>query len=727
MIESLLKHYRLTMEEYELMKKGLGHEPSQIEWAVYSALWSEHCSYKSSKVHLRKLYTKHPRVAQGPGENAGVIDLGKGEMVAFKMESHNHPSFIEPTQGAATGVGGILRDIFTMGARPIASMDYLCFGEPENHLIPKLLSGVVKGIGGYGNCVGVPTVSGQTSFHPSYNNNNLVNAFSVGLFSPGEKVFYGRARGVGNLIVYAGARTGRDGVHGAAMASESFNDDIEKKKPNVQIGDPFFEKLLIEACLEVMKEDLIVGIQDMGAAGLTSSTFEMASRAQSGLKIDLKKVPLREPDITPEEILLSESQERMILIVEPKNLNSVAEKFRRWDLECTPIGEIVSGDQVELFWGDKCLARVSHKPLVEDAPVYERPYDLKPIPRPNPIEASDPESIEKTLVEFLSHPQMSSREWITRQYDQRVGARTIKACDDYVAQLRLPSSGRVLGMTTGCRPLLMEWHPYIGGQDAIVLPVLQLASRGIEALAVTDCLNFGNPEKKEVMGEFVAAVKGLDGACRAFEIPIISGNVSLYNETGGVSIVGTPATGIVGLKNQIIGPEPTVTEKDLALFLVRTKSECTWLGEYSQIIEKKPTSGLAQVDLNEVIALQKACLKLSETALSSQVIGKGGLISALYKMASSGVGLSVDYFEQGRGIVEFLFAERFYASIWAVRESDAVGLLEVCRPFADLLNISRIGKTEGQNIRVNHYLEIAVDSLKGAHQKGWRGLIEKMA
>src|ERR1700677_390007 len=606
--EQKLKHYRLNREEYELMKKYIGREPNTIEWALYSALWSEHCSYKSSKVHLRKLFTKHQRVVQGPGENAGVIDLGLGERVAFKMESHNHPSFIEPTQGAATGVGGILRDIFTMGARPMASMDYLCFGEIKNENTPRLVGGVIKGVGGYGNCVGVPTVNGQTTFHKSYNNNNLVNAFSLGVFRPHENIFFGKAEGTGNLIVYVGARTGRDGVHGAAMASESFDSDNEKKKPNVQIGDPFLEKLLIEACLEVMKEKLVVGIQDMGAAGLTSSTFEMASRAQSGLKMDLKKVPLREPDITPEEILLSESQERMILVVESTKYKRVEEIFKRWDLSCSVIGEIIPGENVELYWGTELLAKVSHRPLVDKAPLYERPYELPTGPRvlPVTIKSSD---LSSDALEFLKSSQGTSRKWISKQYDQRVGAKTLTACEDSVALLKLPDSGRVLGMTTGCRALLMEWHPETGAKDAVVLPVLQLAARGVKALACTDCLNFGNPEKKNIMGQFVSALHSLDSACRAFDVPIISGNVSLYNETLGQNIVPTPSTGIVGLREEAKGTGHTLDESGLELYLVRTQKEGVWLGEYAAFKNESP-QGSAHFDLANIVTLQNVFLQL---------------------------------------------------------------------------------------------------------------------
>jgi len=729
-LEQKLKHYRLSRSEYDRMKAELGHEPTNIEWALFSALWSEHCSYKSSKVHLRKLFTKHPRVVQGPGENAGVIDLGEGERVAFKMESHNHPSFIEPTQGAATGVGGILRDIFTMGARPIASMDYLCFGEPGNEHTPRLLSGVIGGIGGYGNCVGVPTVNGQTTFHESYNGNILVNAFSLGLFRPGEKIFYGKASGIGNWIVYVGARTGRDGVHGAAMASESFDDDLEKKKPNVQIGDPFYEKLLIEACLEVMNEDLVVGIQDMGAAGLTSSSFEMAARANSGLLMDLSKVPLREPDITPEEILLSESQERMLLIVEPSKFEKVKRVCERWDLSAEKIGEIIPGKTVKLMWQGKLLSEVPVDPLVNKAPIYERPFKIPEPRRTGKPNIPDEENFNEQAVRFLSSPSMTSREYIYHQYDQRVGAKTVLSSGEPVGLLQLPDSKRALGMGVGCRPLVMEADPHKGAQDAVALPTLQLASRGVKALAVTDCLNFGNPEKPEIMGEFVAALQGMNEACEVFDAPIISGNVSLYNETLGKSIIGTPAIGIVGVgskidDNQRFSPQTAWTHEGLDLYLVETPHCGVWLGEFARFKNLKPGE-LPALSLKEARDLQNFLLHTADLVDASLVIGRGGLFPALAKMAGmSGLGAQINYFETGLSATNFLFAERFYASVIAVNPDNRVRFLEAARGSG--VKVAKIGETGGESLRVNHYLEIKVESLKSAYGQGLRRLVEKLA
>ncbi len=719
-----LKHYRLSEDEYAQIKKEMGRDLQGIEWALFSALWSEHCSYKSSRVHLKNLFTKHERVLQGPGENAGVIDLGKGEKIAFKMESHNHPSFIEPTQGAATGVGGILRDIFTMGARPIAAMDYLCFGDSKDSLTPKLLHGVVKGIGGYGNCVGVPTVNGQTTFHKSYNQNNLVNAFAAGLFRPGEEIFYGRATGPGNLIVYAGATTGRDGVHGAAMASESFDSDIEKKKPNVQIGDPFFEKLLIEACLEVMQKNLVVGLQDMGAAGLTSSTFEMAARAGTGLSIDLKKVPLREQDIGPEEILLSESQERMVLIVEPEKLHLVKDVFKKWDLECTAIGEITTGDKVKLFWGQELLTEISHIPLVEGAPKYSRKYKIPTPATDEPLNIKLEGSLAETVLTFLSHEQLTSRHWITKQYDQRVGAKTLSACEDSVAMLRLPDSGRVLTMATGCRPLLMEWDVKSGAADALILPVLQMAARGAKALAVTDCLNFGNPEKENIMGQFVASLEALNNACILFDTPIVSGNVSLYNETHGENIIPTPAVGIVGLRDSISGPKGYMDANDMEIFLLKTIDETLWTGEFSPILENKKPRGVKLQGYDSALQLQKCFLEISSFSEASQVVGKGGLIRALGRLTSGGIGLQLDFEESGRSLADSLFCERFYAAVWAVRKPNADKFRSTVAKFSGNVSGIKLGKSGNQTLVINTQLNLPLKDVHIAQNKDLNHLVE---
>ncbi|RME14675.1 MAG: phosphoribosylformylglycinamidine synthase subunit PurL, partial [Bdellovibrio sp.] len=556
-LQQRLKHYRLSEQEYELICKKLGRSPQGVEWAIFSALWSEHCSYKSSRVHLKKFSFSSPYVLESFGENAGVIDLGQGERIAFKMESHNHPSFIEPYEGAATGVGGILRDIFTMGARPLALANYLCFGSPEK--MAPWLDGVVRGIGGYGNCVGVPTVTGQTEFHSSYDKNILVNAFALGYFGKNQPVFTSQARGVGNYVVYVGAKTGRDGVHGASMASESFDDKSEEKKPTIQKGDPFYEKLLIEACLEVMSQNWVEAIQDMGAAGLTSSSFEMASKGRVGLSLHLDKVPLRDPHMTPEDILLSESQERMLLICQPQNFKALSEVFFKWDLDAVIIGEVQENETVDLYWRGELLTSLSPKWVVDEAPLYERPYK-KPPQKRAPFSKLEVEDELKTLFSMLKSAQGSGRQWVYRQFDQRVGGRTVFAGGEPVAVLCLPESKRYLGIVLGCRPYLMRWDVEVGAKDAIFYPALCLAVKGMRPLAVTDCLNFGNPEKEEIMGELVTSIEAMSEACQFLSTPVISGNVSLYNETLGKNITPTPAVGMVGLGEKM--PPPSVFQSE---------------------------------------------------------------------------------------------------------------------------------------------------------------------
>jgi phosphoribosylformylglycinamidine synthase len=651
-LSARLKKYRLNADEYELIKRLLGREPRAIEWPLFSALWSEHCSYKSSKIHLRGLFSQSPRVVQSFGENAGVVDLGEGERVAFKIESHNHPSYIEPYQGAATGVGGILRDIFTMGARPIALANYLCFGEPKAERMTALVDGVVRGIAGYGNCVGVPTVTGQTEFHSSYNRNILVNAMAVGLFRPGESIHLSRAKGVGNRVVYVGAKTGRDGVHGASMASESFAEDSANKRPTVQIGDPFFEKLLIESCIEVMQAGLVVAIQDMGAAGLTSSSFEMASKGGVGLDLALDRVPLREAGLQPEEILLSESQERMLLVCEPSKVAEVERIFAKWGLDACEIGQVVEARRIRLTWHGEVLTEIDPDLLVENAPRYERTFSKWTFPRrvsrdlsgasdslgliaPN---APDPHSFS---AEALGHIRGCSRDWIHSQYDNRVGAATARGCEDSVGVVKLKDSGRALGVVLGCRPAIMRADAHLGGFDSVVYPTLELALKGFEAVGLTDCLNFGNPERPEIMSEFVAALDGMNSACRRLGIPIVSGNVSFYNETSGANITSTPSTGVVGLRPSLDGLPLSHFGADAdggQVFYVRLGLARTW-GHTAELKQPEKAAavlgdwtGLEQLDeLAELIQGLRS-LGASRELAASRAVGKFGLAYALERM-----------------------------------------------------------------------------------------------
>jgi phosphoribosylformylglycinamidine synthase II len=544
----------LTEEEFERLKKILGREPNWTELGITSALWSEHCSYKSSKIYLREFPTEGAHVLQGPGENAGVVDIGYGWVAVFKMESHNHPSFIEPYQGSMTGVGGILRDIFTMGARPIACMDALRFGEIDAPRMRFLIDGVVRGIGDYGNCMGIPTVGGETGFHRCYNGNILVNAFALGI-ARRDQVFHARASGAGNPLLYVGSRTGRDGIHGATMASESFDAESEQKRPTVQVGDPFTEKILLEACLEAMRTGAIVAIQDMGAAGLTSSTFEMAGRGGTGLHLDLDQVPLRQPGLTPYEMMLSESQERMVLVARKGREEELEKVFRRWGLEVAKIGEVTETGHAVLTWRGETAADIPIRPLTEEAPVYRRPVaepaDLAE--RWRAPEVPQPADPRQALERLLATPEFASKAWITTQYDHTVRTNTVRGPGGDAAVLLLKGTPAGLAMTCDVNPVYCYFDPRRGGAQAVAEAMRNLACVGAEPVGLTDCLNFGNPERPEVSWQFREAIRGISEACRAFGVPVISGNVSFYNETEGASIYPTPEIGMVGVIPDLAG------------------------------------------------------------------------------------------------------------------------------------------------------------------------------
>ncbi len=548
----------MTGEELERLQKILGRDPNWTELGIASALWSEHCSYKSSKIYLKEFPTAGAHVLQGPGENAGVVDIGHGWVAVFKMESHNHPSFIEPYQGSMTGVGGILRDIFTMGARPIACMDALRFGEIDAPRMRFLIDGVVRGIGDYGNCVGIPTVGGETGFHPCYNGNILVNAFALGV-ARRDRVFHARASGAGNPILYAGSRTGRDGIHGATMASEAFEKESERKRPTVQVGDPFTEKVLLEACLEAMRTGAIVAIQDMGAAGLTSSTFEMAGRGGTGFRLDLDRVPLRQPGLTPYEMMLSESQERMVIVARKGREEELERIFHRWGLEVANIGEITATGRAVLTWRGETAADIPIRPLTEEAPVYRRPVaepaDLAA--RWQTPEVPQPDDLRGALERLLATPELASKEWIWQQYDSTVRTNTAQGPGGDAAVLLLKGTPSGLGMTCDVNPVYCHLDPRRGGAQAVAEAVRNLACVGAEPVGLTDCLNFGNPERPEVSWEFRECVRGMSEACRALGVPVISGNVSFYNETEGRSIYPTPAVAMVGVIPDLAAlPEP---------------------------------------------------------------------------------------------------------------------------------------------------------------------------
>ena len=544
----VLEQHNLKREEYERIVSILGREPNLTELGLFSVMWSEHCSYKSSKLHLRTLPTEGPRVLQGPGENAGAVDIGDGLAVVFKIESHNHPSFIEPYQGAATGVGGILRDIFTMGARPVATLNSLRFGpldEPKNR---RLLAGVVAGIGGYGNSFGCPTPGGEVAFEPCYSGNPLVNAMCVGLVRA-DRIFKGRAEGVGNTVLYVGAKTGRDGIHGATMASAEFGLGSEEKRPTVQVGDPFLEKVLLEACLEAMKTGAIVGIQDMGAAGLTCSTSEMGARAGTGIEIDVRKVPMRETGMTAYEVMLSESQERMLLVAAKGREREVAEVFEKWDLHAEPIGRVIAEKRLKVWNGDVLEADVPNEGLTDDAPLYDRPW----VEPKNPAADEDvrkflhPIDPGEALLKLLATPTIANKRWVYRQYDSTVRTNTMVGPGSDAGVIRVKGTRKALAMSTDCNGRYCWLDPYAGAQLAVAEACRNVAAAGAVPIGATNCLNFGNPEKPEIMGQLVAAIRGMGDACRALGVPITGGNVSLYNETDGRAIYPTPTMGVVGL------------------------------------------------------------------------------------------------------------------------------------------------------------------------------------
>ena len=550
----VVAQHGLAPDEYARIQKTLGRDPNLVELGIFSAMWSEHCSYKSSRRFLKALPTTGPRVLQGPGENAGVVDVGDGLAVAFKMESHNHPSYIEPYQGAATGVGGILRDVFTMGARPIASMNSLRFGDPSHPKTARLLEGVVAGIAGYGNCMGVPTVGGEVGFDPSYNGNCLVNAFTLGIMKS-NRIFRGTASGVGNPVIYIGARTGRDGIHGATMASAEFDDKSDSKRPTVQVGDPFLEKLLLEACLELFKGDALVGIQDMGAAGLTSSSVEMASRAGSGLELDLDAVPRRETGMTPYEVMLSESQERMLLVAKKGREQEVIDICEKWDLSHAVVGRVTDSGKLVLTSGGQVVADLPIAPLTDDCPLYDRPrkrpdwqdalqaFDLSQYPEPKGAALTD------AFKALLGSPSVASKEWVYRQYDHMVRIGTVLRPGDGDAAVVRFTGQREGGvaLSVDCNSRWCYLEPRLGAAHAVVEAARNVSCVGGEPLAITDCLNFGNPERPEVMWQFEQACLGIADACTALGTPVVSGNVSLYNETDGKGIYPTPTIGMVGL------------------------------------------------------------------------------------------------------------------------------------------------------------------------------------
>ncbi|MEO6717841.1 MAG: phosphoribosylformylglycinamidine synthase subunit PurL [Novosphingobium sp.] len=644
----------LSEEEYARVLAALGREPNMVELGIFSVMWSEHCSYKSSRIHLKKLPTEAPWVICGPGENAGVIDIGDNQAAIFKMESHNHPSYIEPYQGAATGVGGILRDVFTMGARPIANLNALRFGRPDHPKMKHLVQGVVAGIGGYGNCVGVPTVGGETNFDKAYDGNILVNAMTVGVADQ-DKIFYSAATGLGNPIVYVGSKTGRDGIHGATMASADFGDDIDEKRPTVQVGDPFVEKLLIEACLELMATDAIVAIQDMGAAGLTSSSVEMATNGKAGIILDMDKVPCREEGMTPYEMMLSESQERMLMVLKPGKEAMAEAIFKKWELDFAVIGEVTDTGHMVLTWRGETVCDIPLGPLAEDAPLYDRPAlslaEYKVWANVAPL-GDIPEStdIGADLLKLMACPDLASRRWIWEQYDSQVGADTMQKSGGDAAVVRIHGSKKALAMSTDCTPRYCYADPYEGGKQAVAECYRNLCAVGATPLAITNCLNFGNPQRPEIMAQIVGCLEGMGDACRALDFPIVSGNVSLYNESkatgGGSAILPTPAIGGVGLmqdhaKMVTIG----FKSEGEAIFVIGQNNghlgQSLWLRElHGGECGEAPGVDLA-IERRNAEFVRKLISEGNVSAVHD--VSDGGLLVALAEMAlAGGIGASLE-------------------------------------------------------------------------------------
>ncbi|AXX84329.1 phosphoribosylformylglycinamidine synthase subunit PurL [Aliarcobacter skirrowii] len=644
-IEEIALAHSLTKDEFENIKKILGREPNYVEIGIFSAMWSEHCSYKSSKKYLSGFPTKAPWVIQGPGENAGVIDIGDGYAAVFKMESHNHPSFIEPYQGAATGVGGILRDVFTMGARPVASMNSIRFASIEgNSETAKkhryLLKGVVAGIGGYGNCMGVPTIGGETSFEECYAGNNLVNAFTLGLAKTDE-IFYGRAEGIGNPVIYVGSKTGRDGLGGAVMSSASFTEDSESKRPTVQVGDPFTEKLLLEACLELFKADLIVGIQDMGAAGLTSSSFEMAGRSGSGMIMHLDKVPAREEGMTPYDFMLSESQERMLICAKKGCEQQIIDIFQKWELDVAVIGEVTNTGNMELFWHGEKVADIPVQPVSEEAPVLDRPVSepeyLKTIAN---VTMDKQISNQIAFDELFSDMEVVDKSWIYSQFDSMVQTNTIKGPGSLDGStIRIKETGKALSMSADCNTRFCYINPQLGAAAAVMESGRNVAMTGAVPKAITDCLNFGNPQNPEVMWQFKESCEGIKNACKALNTPVIGGNVSLYNETNGVSVFPTPSIAMVGVNEDAQNVLPSkLQESGNVLYLLGDTYSEFGGSLYLKKLYGKVAGVHPKVDFEKELALWNTVIEANRAKLlkSAKDVNLGGIAISLAKMAVVG-------------------------------------------------------------------------------------------
>ncbi len=725
--KKILEEHNLTSEEYEKIVELIGKEPNITELGIFSLMWSEHCSYKSSKVHLKALPTAGKNVIQGPGENAGIIDIGEGLAVVFKIESHNHPSFIEPFQGAATGVGGILRDIFTMGARPIALLNSLRFGPLAYSKNKAIMEGVVSGISSYGNSIGVPTVGGDVYFNECYSLNPLVNVFCLGIVEK-EKIFYARAEGEGNPVLYVGAKTGRDGIHGATMASAEFGEDLEQKRPNVQVGDPFKEKLLVEACLEVMAKKLIVGIQDMGAAGLTCSTSEMAAKSGTGIEIDLDLVPQREKGMTPYEIMLSESQERMLIVAKKEKVKEVQHIFAKWDLDAVHVGQVTEGGKLKVKANGQTVVDLPVEAIIDLCPVYER--ELK---RPSYLESAHksepiplPNDYNEALRKLLSSATLASKEWVYRQYDHMVQTNTSLLPGADASVLRIKDKKKALAITLDGNSLYSYLEPREGGKIAVAEACRNLACVGAKPVGVTNCLNFGNPEKPEIMWQFKEVVQGIAEACRAFNIPITGGNVSFYNETEGTPIYPTPVIGVVGILEDVSkAVSPGFKEEGDTIILIGQSKEDLGASEYLKSVLNKEKGLPPQIDLEEEIRNQEFCNEAISLGIirSAHDISEGGLAFCVAEccfLNEQKFGCQLKLKDELRTDA-LLFGETQSRIVVSTQSQNLQKLLDLAKK--NNVKASIIGQTGGQNLVIRHLEKEVINvPLEEAYQL-WKGIL----
>jgi len=715
----LVASHGLKPDEYERILKLIGREPSFTELGIFSAMWNEHCSYKSSRLHLRGLPTKAPWVLVGPGENAGVIDIGDGQAIVFKMESHNHPSYIEPYQGATTGVGGILRDVFTMGARPIACLNALSFGAPEHPKTRHLVSGVVAGVGGYGNSFGVPTVGGQVRFHTRYDGNILVNAMAVGLART-DGIFLAAASGVNMPIVYLGSKTGRDGIHGATMASAEFDDDSDEKRPTVQVGDPFAEKLLLEACLEIMAKDCVIAIQDMGAAGLTCSAVEMGAKGDLGVDLDLDAVPTREAGMSAYEMMLSESQERMLMVLKPEKEKEAEDIFRKWGLDFAIVGYTTPSKRFVVKHGGKVMADLPIKELGDEAPLYDRPHVPSPaLPVIHARDVAPPLSIPDALVKLIAAPDMCSRRWVWEQYDHVIGGNTVQRPGGDAAVVRIEDGPKGLAMTVDVTPRYCEADPFEGGKQAVAEAWRNVTAVGAKPLAITDNLNFGNPERPEIMGQFVGALRGIADACRVLDFPVVSGNVSLYNETNGRGILPTPSIGGVGLLDDFTKSATLAfkAEGEAILLIGETKG---WLGQsiYLRDVCGREEGAPPPVDLaaekrnGDVV---RGMIRAG-TATAVHDLSDGGLLVALAEMAMAGnIGAVLDAAPAAIVPHGYWFGEDQARYVVTVRDADLLGVLSKLKAIE--VPCVQIGKTGGDAVTIAGEQPVKIEKLRHAFER----------